>query len=237
LRQSDIGRGAAVSETVVYARVSKEADQDLETQLVELRSWAAATGTSVKVYSDPLSSRDRRPQKEEVLRLARLGLVSRIVVVRLDRWGRSLDELVPELKELAEAKVEFISLREGLRFDTAAGRLYANLLSVFADFERDLIKERTIAGLDRARKQGKIGGRHPVGCGCGARPEGRPPHDGPVVPIREGNEIVGWRGADGRPIERRSKSNPPRPTGDSRPPEGVDQNLSGVRSVPTRRER
>jgi putative DNA-invertase from lambdoid prophage Rac len=167
------------SRTALYARVSKEADQDLETQFVELRRWAKDTGTKgAKEYSDPLSSRDRRPQKEEVLRLARLGLVNRIVVVRLDRWGRSLDELVPELNEFTERKVEFISLREGFRLDSDAGRLYAQLIGCFAEFERDVIRERTVAGLSRARAQGKIGGRHPVGCGCGIRPEDGKNHEG-----------------------------------------------------------
>jgi putative DNA-invertase from lambdoid prophage Rac len=219
-------------ETVLYARVSKEDDQDVETQLVELRGWAKATRTRATEYTDELSSRDRRPRKEEVLRLARLGIVKRIVVVRLDRWGRSLDELIPELRELAESGVEFVSLREGLRFDTAAGRLYANLLSVFADFERDLIRERTVAGLSRARSQGKIGGRHPVGCGCGAEPEGRPKHDGAIVPIRgpDGKEIVGWRRPDGSTVERKSKSNLPRPGGGGSPSESRPPDLTGVRS-------
>jgi putative DNA-invertase from lambdoid prophage Rac len=194
--------------TIVYARVSKGEDQDLQTQLLELRAWATQTGTFVTEYADELSSRDRRPQKEEVLRLARLGLVSRIVVVRLDRWGRTLSELIPELDELSRGHVEFLSLREGFRYDDAASRLHAHMMAVFAEFERGIIRERTLAGLDRARKQGKIGGRHPVGCGCGARPEGRPAHTGPVAPIREGNLVVGWR----RPVdgEPSGKSNLPR---------------------------
>src|SRR5208282_6870938 len=109
--------------------------------------------------------------------------------VRLDRWGRTLSELIPELEELSRAHVEFLSLREGFRYDDAASRLHAHMMAVFAEFERGIIRERTLAGLDRARKQGKIGGRHPVGCGCGARPEGKPAHKGPVTPIREGNEV------------------------------------------------
>jgi len=217
-------------ETILYARVSKGDDQDAETQLLELRRWAKAKGTKAREVSDEISSRDRRPNKEEVLRLARVGLVSRIVVVRLDRWGRSLNELIPELGELSEKGVEFVSLREGLRWDTAAGRLHAHLLSIFANFERDLIRERTLAGLARSRSQGKISGRHPVGCGCGARPEGRPAHDGSVAPIRKGNEIVGWRFPDGREVPRTSRSNPLRPEGAGSLSDVPSGSLTGVRS-------
>ncbi|HTT46229.1 MAG TPA: recombinase family protein [Thermoplasmata archaeon] len=220
-----------MSETVLYARVSKGEDQDVETQLVELRAWAKATGTEAREVHDEISSRDRRPNKEEVLRLARLGVVGRIVVIRLDRWGRSLDELIPELKELAERGVELLSLREGFRLDSAAGRLYAHLLGTFAQFERDLIRERTYAGLARARSQGKIGGRHPVGCGCGMKPEGRPPHDGSIVPIRDGNEIVGWRTSDGRELPRRSKTNHGPGRGRVVPSGAVAGKQSGVKTA------
>ncbi len=219
--------------TILYSRVSKEADQSVDTQLFELRRWAKETGARrASERHDELSSRDRRPEKEEVLRLARLGLVSRIVVVRLDRWGRSLDELIPELKELSDRGVEFVSLREGLRFDSAAGRLHAHMLAAFAEFERGVIRERTLAGLSRARAQGKIGGRHPVGCGCGASPQGGPPHNGPVVPVRDGNAIVAWQWPDGRSTPR--KSNLPRPKGGSRLSRGHPPRQTPVRSRPSR---
>jgi len=200
----------------LYARISKGDDQDVETQLLELRDWARRAGVEAEEYVDEISSRDRRPRKEELLRLARTGAVDQIVVVRLDRWGRSLGELVLELEELAQRKVALVSLREGLRFDSAVGRMHAQLLAVFAQFERDLIQERTLAGLQRARSQGKVLGRHPRGCGCGARPAGRPPHDGSVVPVREGNRVVGWRDTNlprraGGPASRRAESGPQTP--------------------------
>src|ERR1700686_5736045 len=92
--------------TVLYARVSKEGDQDVETQFLELRRWAKEAGAGrVEEYHDEVSSRNRRPRKEEVLRLARLGLVARIVVVRLDRGGGSLDELIPDIEELVRRRV------------------------------------------------------------------------------------------------------------------------------------
>lgn len=213
--------------TAIYVRVSKGDFQDPETQLLELRQWAEGTGLSrYDVFVDEISSRDRRPQKEEVLRQLRVGLVSTVVVVRLDRWGRTMGELVSELDEFVRRGWTFISLREGLRFDSAAGRLYAHMLSAFANYERDLISERTAAGLIRARSQGKIGGRHPVGCGCGARPEGRPAHDGPVQLVRDGKQPVKWVWPDGR--ELLIQSNPLRPDGGSASPERPEGGQTSV---------
>lgn len=161
--------------TALYARVSKGQDQNPENQVRALRQWAKDTGQDgVRLFVDELSSRDRRPQKEEVLRLARLGLVKTIAFVSLDRWGRSMEELVHEMGWMPDAGITLISLREGLKFDGAAGRLHAHILAAFAAFERDRIRERTIAGLERVRAQGKKRiGRHPKGCRCDL-------HRGPV---------------------------------------------------------
>lgn len=151
----------------LYARISKAGDQTPENQLLVLRKYAQETG--LKVYGefvDEISSRDTRPQKEEVLKLARLGVVDTIAFVSLDRWGRNLAELVNEMQELPARGVRLISLREGLNFDSAAGRLYAAILAAFAGFERDINHERTVAGLERARAQGKRLGRHPHDCDC-----------------------------------------------------------------------
>ena len=195
----------------IYARVSKGEDQHKDTQLIELHEWANRLGYKVEEFVDEESSRDRRPRKEELLRRARIGEFNVIAFVRLDRWGRSMDELVLELQEFHRRKVTLVSLREGLHFDDAAGVLFAHLLAAFANFERDLIKERTIAGLSRAKSEGQIAGRHPAGCGCGARPEGKPPHDGPVKVVRDGKRPVKWVFPNG--AELPIKSNPPRPDG------------------------
>ena len=217
-----------MTRAAIYARVSKGEDQNPETQLVELREWARKAGIEAVEFVDQVSSRDRRPQKEEVLRQVRLGILDTVAVVRLDRWGRSMDELVVELDEFVKRKVAFVSLREGLRFDDAVGRLLAHLLSAFADFERELIRERTIAGLIRARSEGKIGGRHPVGCGCGAVPAKGPRHDGTVLPLRDesGKRVVGWRWPDGREI--RLESNLPRPDGAPAPPSEASGSQTSV---------
>ena len=162
---------------VLYARVSKALDQTPENQLRVLREYADQAHLVIRgEYVDELSSRDTRPQKEEVLRLARLGLIDAIVFISLDRWGRTVEELVAEMRELPERGVRLISLKEGLNFDNAAGRLYSVILAAFAAFERDRIQERTLAGLARAKAQGKRLGRHPARCDC---------------PIHRGNALQG----------------------------------------------
>ena len=200
----------------LYARVSKGEGQDPETQLLQLRDWATQSGIEAVEYVDRASTRDTRPQKEEVLRLARLGLVDTIVVAGLDRWGRTLSELVLELDEFEKRDIRLVSLREGFSLDNAMGRAFANLLAVFADLERRFIRERTLQGLIRAVARGKIRGRHPADCGCGWRSEsGDRRHDGKVKPVRDGNRIVAWNYPNGptKPV-RWSRPNKPPTEGD-----------------------
>jgi DNA invertase Pin-like site-specific DNA recombinase len=144
----------------LYARVSKALEQNPENQLLELRRWAASSGNEVVgEYVDEVSSKDTRPQKEIVLRLLRLGEIQGVAFWSLDRWGRTMSELVLELEEFSKAGISMFSMKEGIDLSTAAGRLMANILSSMANFERDRIRERTMLGLARARAQGRIGGR------------------------------------------------------------------------------
>lgn len=144
----------------LYARVSKALDQNPENQLIELRRWAAASQHAiVGEFVDEVSSKDTRPNKERVLKMLRLGEVDGVSFVSLDRWGRTMSELVLELEEFSKSGKSLISLKEGLDLSTAAGRLMANVLAAMANFERDRIRERTLMGLARARAQGKKLGR------------------------------------------------------------------------------
>lgn len=82
-----------------------------------------------------------------------------ILVWKLDRFGRSLADLVATLEELRTLNVSFVSLTEALDFSTPAGRAMAGMLSTFAEFERDIIRERVRAGIANAREKGKNHGR------------------------------------------------------------------------------
>lgn len=144
----------------LYARVSKAGDQNPMNQLLELRRWASlAQHEIVGEFVDEMSSRDTRPNKELVLKKMRLGEIDGVAFYALDRWGRTMSELVLELEEFARSGKALISLKEGLDLSNAAGRLMANVLAAMANFERDRIRERTLLGLARARAQGKKLGR------------------------------------------------------------------------------
>ncbi len=100
-----------------------------------------------------------RPKREALLKAIRRREVDAVLVYKLDRWGRSLADLVTTLQELTELGVAFVSLSDAIGMSTPSGRAFAGMLSVFASFERDLIRDRVRSGLERARKAGTQFGR------------------------------------------------------------------------------
>jgi len=123
-------------------------------QYAAKRKWKASQ--EVKEVG---SGAKQRPKREELLKAARRQEVDMIIVWRLDRWGRSLADLVVTLRELTELGIGFISLNEALDLTTPSGRAMAGMVSVFAEFERDIIRERVKAGITQARAEGKPHGR------------------------------------------------------------------------------
>lgn len=138
--------------------------QDPSLQLVPLRETAARKGWDVVLERvDEISgAKARRPGRDEILAEARRKKVDVVMVWKLDRWGRSMADLALTLNELRELGVGFYSEMEALDFTTPTGRAMAGLLGVFAEFERDIIKDRVQAGVDRARAKGKRLGRPPL---------------------------------------------------------------------------
>ena len=135
-----------------YARVSTD-DQNLSLQLDALT--AAECG---KIYEDRQSgAKADRPGLRDALEFARPGDV--LVVWRLDRLGRSLPDLVQIVAELEKRGIGFESLTERIETSTAAGRLVFHVFAALAEFERNIIRERTKAGLAAARARGRSGGR------------------------------------------------------------------------------
>lgn len=138
-----------------YARVST-ADQDLDPQLDVLRERGCDP-----IYAERASgTKDSRPELANVLKALRAG--DTLVVWRLDRLGRSLPHLIATVNELAERKAGFESVTEAIDTTTAAGKLIFNVFASLADFERNLISERTRAGLAAGRVRGRKGGRPPA---------------------------------------------------------------------------
>ena len=138
-----------------YARVSKEKDQDTALQLRALKEAGVE-----RVFTEHASGgRWDRPELHRMLDQLRPGDV--LVVWKLDRLSRSLKDLL-HLMELIEGKgAGFRSLTESIDTTTPAGRMMMQLVGAFAEFERAMIRERTKAGLDQARQEGRIGGRRP----------------------------------------------------------------------------
>ena len=137
---------------VGYARVSTP-EQTLDSQ-----TDALERGGCERVFTDTASgSKSDRPGLDQALDHVRRG--DTLVVWKLDRLGRSLPHLIEVVSALQERGVDFRSIQEAIDTTTPAGKLFFHLCGAFAEFERDLIRERTHAGLAAARARGRKGGR------------------------------------------------------------------------------
>ena len=144
----------------LYARVSTADQQTLPMQISAMSEYAERRGWAVvTTVQDINGGTKQRPKREELIKLARQRKLDVIVVWRLDRWGRSLSDLTQSLEELRALKVDFVSVTEGLDFTTSIGRAMAGMLGIFAEFERDVLRERVKAGMEHARAKGKVLGR------------------------------------------------------------------------------
>jgi DNA invertase Pin-like site-specific DNA recombinase len=143
-----------------YARVSTE-DQKLNMQLDALK----AAGCT-RIFKEKVSASKERPELQKMIAL--LQKSDTVVVWKLDRLGRSLRHLIDLVRCFEEKKVKFISLHDNINTQTAQGRFIFNLFASLAEFERDIIRERTQAGLSAARARGRKGGR-PKGLSLEAR--------------------------------------------------------------------
>jgi putative DNA-invertase from lambdoid prophage Rac len=144
----------------LYARVSTAEQQTLPMQISAMREYADRRGWSVVASIEDVGSGAKdRPKRKELEKLAKRRQLDVILVWRLDRWGRSLSDLTTSLRDLLAIGVEFASVTEGLDLSTPTGRAMAGMLGVFAEFERDVLRERILAGLAAAKKKGKTLGR------------------------------------------------------------------------------
>lgn len=137
---------------VGYARVSTD-DQNLDLQTDALQQAGCE-----RLFSDEMSgAKTERPGLNEALDFMREG--DTLVVWRLDRLGRSLKDLVQRVEQLRERGVGFRSLHENIDTTSSVGKFQFHVFSALAEFERELIRERTLAGLQAARARGRMGGR------------------------------------------------------------------------------
>lgn len=144
----------------LYARVSTQDQQTLPMQNRAMREYAARRGWTIALQVKEVGSgASQRQRREKLLEAARRREIDVVLVWRLDRWGRSVADLLATLQELDHLGVGFVSLTEALDLTTPTGRAMAGLLAVFAEFEREILRERVRAGLAHARQNGKKLGR------------------------------------------------------------------------------
>jgi DNA invertase Pin-like site-specific DNA recombinase len=187
----------------VYMRVS-QMDLHLENQKPCLDDRIAKEGFNparITFFTEEMSSGKERPVKNSILQDCKEGKYDVVMFARLDRWGRSMMELVGDVEQLVKLDVRVIIPKTGMDISKDDGafnstnRLVLQIFAAFAEYKRSLLQERTKDGVARARAWGKIVGRHPVGCGCGLKSEdGKRRHNGSIKPIRDDkNRIIGWK--------------------------------------------
>jgi putative DNA-invertase from lambdoid prophage Rac len=146
---------------VLYLRVSTS-DQSVELQRRELLAYVQARQWEViQIYDDTGQSgaNNARPMYRQLLKDAKQRKFDMVLVWKLDRWARSLKEIIVSLQDLTDYGVEFCSLKDNLDLSTSTGRLMLHIIGSFAQFERDILVDRVRAGLANAKAKGKRLGR------------------------------------------------------------------------------
>lgn len=148
----------------IYVRVSSTKGQETRSQEPDLQAWAKAQAEEVAWYRDRFTGTTMaRPGLERLLADVRSGKISKVCVWRLDQLGRTAKGLLTLLDELQTLGVGFVSLREGFDLGTPAGRLMAGVLASVAAYETEVRRERQLAGIARAKADGKTWGGRRVG--------------------------------------------------------------------------
>lgn len=144
-------------QVIAYIRTSTK-DQSLSLQRDAVEAYANEIEASIAIYEEQESGGKRdRAELANAIKAARKGDI--FVIYKLDRLARSTRQLYEVTDELTDKGIEFVSLSDRIDTTTPMGRAMFGMMAVFAEFERDIIGERTRAGLEAARKRGRIGGR------------------------------------------------------------------------------
>lgn len=142
----------------IYLRVSTT-EQNLDNQRIPLEDYCKRMGWDYEMFEEKESTRKTRPVQWELYNRLLKREFDGLVIYKFDRWARSTKELIEHIEKLIEKGVKVYSYTENIDLDTSMGKAMLTIMSAFAQLERDLIRERTIAGLARAKAQGKKLGR------------------------------------------------------------------------------
>lgn len=142
----------------IYVRVSRQ-DQNLENQKLPLIQYAERMNWAYEVFEEKESTRKSRPVQWELYNRLLKKEFDGLLIAKFDRWARSTKELVEHMENLIAKGLIIVSYGENIDLSSSMGRAMLTIISAFAQLERDIIRERTMAGLDRARAQGKKLGR------------------------------------------------------------------------------
>jgi len=138
----------------LYARVSTKEQNTLPMQMKTVKSLARQRSWSVTmVVSEIASGRATRPERETIMEAARRRKIDVVVVWKVDRWGRNLSDLISTIEELSLLGVSLVSATESFDMTSPAGKAMVSMLSVFSNFERDMLGERIKAGIRASKKK------------------------------------------------------------------------------------
>lgn len=149
-----------MTNALIYARVSTK-EQNIDMQIIDLRGYAQARGFEVAhEYIDYASgSKSNRENYQKLFNDVRKRKIDAVLVWKFDRFARSTKELINALEEFRALGVDFISYKENVDTSTPAGKILFTMISAFAEFEREIIRERVRAGMEKAKAKGKVMGR------------------------------------------------------------------------------
>ena len=142
----------------IYARVSRDG-QTTENQTLPLIEYCKRMGWESELFVETESTRNTRPVQYALYQRLLRKEFDGLVIYKFDRWARSTKELIEHIENLMQKGVAIYSYNENIDLNSSMGRAMLGIISVFAQLERDLIRERTLAGLARAKAQGKKLGR------------------------------------------------------------------------------
>ena len=148
-----------IHRVAAYVRVST-GGQDTAMQMADIQRLAELRGWQiVATVEEKASGAKTRPARQRLIAEAKAGAYDAICVWKLDRWGRSMVDVLTTVTELDSAGVAFVSVQDSIDMTTAQGRLMVQLLAAFAEFERAQIRERVLAGLKHAKRHGTRTGK------------------------------------------------------------------------------